>query len=197
MKSLKGTRTAENLMKAFAGESQARNRYTFFASVANKEGYMQIQAIFLDTADNEKEHAKIFYKHLAAGFADEMPMGVDITATYPVAYGTTLDHLRAAAAGENEEWSALYPDFAQVADAEGFPEVSASFRLVSKVEAEHEARYLALAKSVAEGTVFHRPEVVEWRCRNCGFVTKGADAPKECPACKHPQAYFELFRPNY
>lgn len=197
MKSLKDTKTAENLLKAFAGESQARNRYTFFASVANKEGFLQIQAIFTDTADNEKEHAKLFYKHLAAGLADELPATVEIHAAYPVAYGTTLDNLRAAAAGENEEWTALYPDFAKVADEEGFPEVAQTFRLVAKVETGHEARYLALAKNVAEGLVFHRPESVEWRCRNCGFLFTGKDAPKECPACKHPQAYFELLRPNY
>jgi len=197
MKSLKGSRTAENLLKAFAGESQARNRYTFYASVANKEGFMQIQAIFTDTADNEKEHAKLFFKHLAAGLADELPTTVDIVATYPVALGTTLDNLRAAAAGENEEWVVLYPTFAKVAEEEGYPEVAATFRLVAKVETGHEARYLALAKNVAEGLVFHRPEVVEWRCRNCGFVVPSTNAPKECPACKHPQSYFELLKPNY
>jgi len=197
MKSLKGSRTAENLLKAFAGESQARNRYTFYASVANKEGFMQIQAIFTDTADNEKEHAKLFFKHLAAGLADELPTTVDIVATYPVALGTTLDNLRAAAAGENEEWVVLYPTFAKVAEEEGYPEVAATFRLVAKVETGHEARYLALAKNVAEGLVFHRPEVVEWRCRNCGFVVPSTNAPQECPACKHPQSYFELLKPNY
>lgn len=197
MKSLKGTKTAENLLKAFAGESQARNRYTFFASVAGKEGFNQIQALFTDTADNEKEHAKLFYKHLAAGLADSLPATVEIHAEYPVAYGTTLDNLRAAAKGENEEWSDLYPSFAKVAESEGFPEVAATFRLVAKVEEGHEARYNALAKNVADGLVFHRPETVEWRCRNCGFISKGTDAPKECPACHHPQAYFELLRPNY
>jgi rubrerythrin len=197
MKSLKGSRTAENLLKAFAGESQARNRYTFYASAANKEGFMQIQAIFSDTADNEKEHAKLFFKHLAAGLADELPTSVDITASYPVALGTTLDNLRAAAAGEKEEWSALYPTFAKVAEEEGYPEVAATFRLVSRVETGHEARYNALAKNVADGLVFHRPEIVEWRCRNCGYVFTAADAPKECPACKHPQSYFELLKPNY
>ena len=197
MKSLKGSRTAENLLKAFAGESQARNRYTFYASAANKEGYMQIQAIFTETADNEKEHAKLFFKHLATGLAGELPTSVDIVATYPVALGTTLDNLRAAAAGEHEEWTELYPAFAKTADEEGYPEVAATFRLVAKVETEHEARYLALAKNVAEGLVFHRPEAVAWHCRNCGFVQVAADAPQECPACHHPQAYFELQRPSY
>ena len=197
MKSLKGTRTAENLLKAFAGESQARNRYTFYASVANKEGFMQISAIFTDTADNEKEHGKLFFKHLAAGLADELPTTVDITATYPVALGTTLDNLRAAAAGEHEEWTVLYTNFADVAAEEGFPEVAATFRLVARVETGHEARYNSLAKNVAEGLVFHRPEIVEWRCRNCGYIAVATDAPKECPACRHPQAYFELLKPNY
>ncbi len=197
MKSLKGSRTAENLLKAFAGESQARNRYTFYASAANKEGFMQIQGIFADTADNEKEHAKLFFHHLAAGLADELPTTVDIIATYPVALGTTLDNLRAAAAGEKEEWAVLYPTFAMVAEEEGYPEVAATFRLVAKVETGHEARYNALAKNVADGLVFHRPEVVEWRCRNCGYVTVAAAPPAECPVCHHPQAYFELFRPNY
>ena len=197
MKSLKGSRTAENLLKAFAGESQARNRYTFYASVANKEGYMQIQAIFADTAENEKEHAKLYFKHLADGLADELPTSVEMTATYPVAYGTTLDNLRAAAAGEHEEWGTLYPNFGRIAEEEGYPEVAATFRMVAKVETEHEARYLALAKNVAEGLVFHRPEAVAWHCRNCGYVVVAADAPRECPVCHHPQAHFELQRPNY
>jgi rubrerythrin len=197
MKSLKGSKTAENLLKAFAGESQARNRYTFYASVAKNEGYQQIMAIFTDTADNEKSHAKQFFKHLAAGLADELPASVGITATYPVALGTTLDNLRAAAAGENEEWTVLYPTFAQVAADEGYPEVAATFRMVAKVEAEHETRYNTLARNIAEGHVFHRPEAVAWRCRECGYVTVAAAPPLECPVCHHPQAYFELFKPNY
>jgi rubrerythrin len=197
MKNLKGSRTAENLLKAFAGESQARNRYTFYASAANKEGYMQIQAIFTETADNEKEHAKLFFKHLAAGLAGELPTTVDIVATYPVALGTTLDNLRAAAAGEHEEWTELYPAFAKIAEEEGYPEVASTFRLVAKVETEHENRYVTLAKNVAEGLVFHRPEAVAWHCRNCGLVVVAVNAPVECPTCHHPQAYFELQRPNY
>ncbi len=197
MKSLKGTKTAENLLKAFAGESQARNRYAFFASVAKNEGYQQIMALFEDTAANEKSHAKQFYKWLAEGLGPELPTAVGIVASYPVAYGTTLDNLRAAAAGEKEEWTELYPSFAKVADEEGFPEVAATFRMVAKVEAEHETRYNALAANVAEGRVFQRPEKVAWRCRECGYVTIANAPPKECPVCRHPQAYFELLVPNY
>jgi rubrerythrin len=197
MKSIKGSRTAENLMKAFAGESQARNRYTYYASVAKDEGYIQIQSIFLGTADNEKSHAKQFFKLLAAGLGDMLPTTVDIKATYPVAYGTTLDNLRAAAAGENEERTVLYPGFAKIAEEEGFMDVAAVFRMVAKVEAEHEARYNALAKNVAEGFVFRRTEAVAWRCRECGYVVVSTSPPLECPVCHHPQGYFELQRPNY
>lgn len=197
MKSLKGSRTAENLMKAFAGESQAHNRYTFFAAVAKNEGYQQIMAIFEDTAANEKSHAKQFYRLLAEGLGDELPATVGIVASYPVAQGTTLDNLRASADGEHEEWSDLYPGFAKGADEEGYPEAAAVFRMVAKVEVEHEVRYKALAKNVAENAVFQRPEKVAWRCRECGYVTVANAPPKECPVCHHPQAYFELLKPNY
>ncbi len=197
MKDLKGTKTLECLMKGFAGESQARNRYTFFASIANKEGYRQIEEIFAETADNEKEHAKLFYKHMAAGLAGQLPAAVEITAMFPVAYATTLDNLLAAAAGENEEWSDLYPAFAKIADAEGFPEVASTFRQVARVEKEHEARYRKLADNVANGLVFKRPTLVKWHCRNCGYVIESAEAPVECPACHHPRAYFQLMPANY
>jgi rubrerythrin len=197
MKNLKGSRTAENLMKAFAGESQARNRYDFFASTAKNEGYRQIEAVFAETSSNERSHAKQFYKLLAAGLGDDLPTAVDVAAAYPLAFGTTLDHLRAAAAGENEEWTALYPGFAKVADEEGYTEAAVLFRLVARVEVEHEKRFLALAKNVAEGLVFHRPEVVAWHCRECGYVVVAKDAPKECPVCRHPQAHFQLVPANY
>lgn len=197
MKSLKGTKTLENLMKAFAGESQARNRYTYYASVANKEGYKQIEAIFLETADNEKEHAKRFFKLALEGMNGEIPADVDIAATYPLAMGTTLDNLKYAAAGENEEWSALYPEFAKVADIEGFPEVAAAFKMIAKVEKHHEERYRKLAGNIADGTVFKKESSVYWICRNCGYVHEGASAPEKCPACLHPQTYFELLKENY
>jgi rubrerythrin len=197
MKCLKGTKTLENLMKAFAGESQARNRYTYFASVANKEGYKQIEAIFIETADNEKEHAKKFYKLILEGMKGELPAAIEITAMYPVAYGTTLDNLKAAAEGENEEWTLLYPEFAKVADEEGFPEVASSFRYIAKVEAKHETRYKKLAANIESCKVFKKDEKTQWICRNCGYVHEGSDAPDQCPACQHPQGYFELFRENY
>lgn len=197
MKNLKGTRTLENLMKAFAGESQARNRYTFYASAANKEGYRQIEAIFIETADNEKEHAKRFYKLLLEGLNGELPAGVSINAMYPVAQGSTLENLNAAAAGENEEWTLLYPQFAEVAGNEGFPEAAAAFRTIARVESRHEARYKKLAANIQEDGVFKKDKQVEWKCRNCGYVHEGNEAPASCPACLHPQAYFELFAENY
>lgn len=197
MKSLKGTKTMENLMKAFAGESQARNRYTYYASIASKEGYKQIEAIFIETADNEKEHAKRFYNFLVEGLKDELPATVGFTATYPVAQGNTLDNLKAAAAGENEEWATLYPGFAEVADQEGFPEVAAVFRAVAKVEERHEIRYKKLAANVESGMVFKRDGKVQWKCRNCGYVHEGTEAPQICPSCAHPKDYFELFVENY
>lgn len=197
MKSMKGTKTLENLMKAFAGESQARNRYTYYASVANKEGYKQIEAIFSETADNEKEHAKRFFKLALEGMNGEIPADVDIAATYPLAMGNTLDNLKYAAAGENEEWSALYPEFAKVADIEGFTEVAAAFKMIAKVEQRHEARYRKLAANITEGRVFKKDESTFWICRNCGYVHEGSSAPEKCPACIHPQAYFEIFKENY
>lgn len=197
MKSLKGTKTAENLLKAFAGESQARNRYTFYASVADKEGFKQIRDLFMETADNEKEHAKRFYKLLLEGFQGEMPVGVEINAMYPVAQGTTLENLKAAAAGENEEWTDLYPAFAKVAAEEGFPEVAGAFKMIALVEARHEARYNKLASNVAEGRVFKKDAPALWKCNNCGYIVEAAAAPEKCPACLHPQAHFELFCEAY
>ena len=184
-KSLKGTRTEQNLLKAFAGESQARNRYEFFASAARKEGYEQIGAIFQKTASQEKEHAKQFFKFLEGG-------AVEITAAYPAGkIGTTAENLKAAASGENEEWTALYAAFADTAKQEGFPEVAAAFKSIARVEAEHEKRYLKLLKNLNEGTVFQKAEKVRWTCRNCGYVHEGTKAPDVCPACQHQQAFFE------
>ncbi|MBC7959246.1 MAG: rubrerythrin family protein [Vallitaleaceae bacterium] len=197
MNSLKGTKTAENLLKAFAGESQARNRYTFYASVADKEGFKQIKNLLIETADNEKEHAKRFYKLLLEGFNGEMPIGIEITASYPVAQGTTLENLQAAANGEHEEWEELYPAFAQVADEEGFPEVAVAFKMIALVEKKHEARYLKLAENIKSGTVFKKNEKVLWKCGNCGYIHEGLAAPEKCPACVHPKAYFEVSIENY
>ena len=174
MKSLKGTKTAENLMKAFAGESQARMRYTYYASTANKEGYKQIRNIFLETADDEKEHAKRFFKFLVAGFEDELPATVEINgATYPVEMRSTLDNLRAAADGENEEWSELYPEFADVAEEEGFKEISNCFRMVAKAEVNHEKRYRKLIENMENDKVFEKDEEVAWKCLNCGYIHVG------------------------
>jgi rubrerythrin len=197
MKSLKGTKTLENLMKAFAGESQARNRYTFYASLARKEELMQIEAIFTETADNEKEHAKRFYKLILEGMKGELPAMVKVAAEYPVAFSTTAENLRAAAAGEREEWGKLYPGFAEVADSEGFPEAAEAFRNIAKVEERHEARYLKLLENVEKGRVFKKDTVVRWKCRNCGYIHEGTEAPKECPACLHPQGYYEVFVEAY
>lgn len=194
MKDLKGTKTAENLMKAFAGESQARTRYTYYSSIAKKEGFVQISNIFAETAENEKEHAKRFYKFLVACLNEEM---VSINAAYPVAMGDTKLNLLAAAAGENEEWSELYPQFADVADAEGYPEVAAVFRKISEVEKRHEARYRKLAANIEAGLVFKRPENHEWKCNNCGYIHTGPNAPEMCPACAHPKDHFEIFVENY
>jgi rubrerythrin len=190
-KSIKGTKTEQNLLKAFAGESQARNRYTYFASVAKKEGYEQIAAVFIETADQEKEHAKRFFKFLEGG-------SVEITATYPAgSIGTTAENLKAAADGENEEWSELYPEFARIAEEEGFKKVAVAFKMIAKVEAEHEARYRMLQARVEEDKVFEREEEIEWQCRNCGFTHKGKKALENCPACEHPKAYFEPKKENY
>ena len=194
MKDLKGSKTAENLMKAFAGESQARTRYTYYSSIAKKEGFVQIGNIFAETAENEKEHAKRFYKFLVACLNEEM---VSINAAYPVAMGDTKLNLLAAAAGENEEWSELYPQFADVADAEGFPEIATVFRKISEVEKRHEARYRKLAANIDAGLVFKRPETQEWKCNNCGYIHTGPNAPDMCPACAHPQAHFEIFVETY
>jgi rubrerythrin len=194
---LKGTKTLENLMKAFAGESQARNRYTYYASVAKKEGYEQIAAIFTETADNEKEHAKVFFKHILEGMASELPITVHVDADYPVELRTTRENLKAAAAGENEEWTMLYPAFADVAEKEGFKDVANSFRQIAKVENRHEARYLKLLENVEKGKVFKREEKMLWKCGNCGYILEAKEAPDICPACKHPKSYFELFCETY
>lgn len=189
--SIKGTKTEQNLLKSFAGESQARSRYTFFASVAKKEGFEQIAGVFMETAEQEKEHAKKFFKYLEGGM-------VEITACYPAGViGTTAENLKAAAEGENEEWADLYPEFARIAQEEGFPQIANTFKQVAKVEAEHEARYRTLLSRVIEGKVFEREEEIEWQCRNCGYVIKGKKAPQKCPACEHPQAYFEPKKNNY
>ncbi|WHH57296.1 rubrerythrin [Petroclostridium sp. X23] len=197
MKSLKGTKTAENLLKSFAGESQARNRYTYYASIADKEGYKQIKSIFIETADNEKEHAKRFYKFLLEGLAEELPAMIEITASYPVAQGTTLDNLKAAAEGENEEWTDLYPAFADVADEEGFPEIAAAYRFIASAEKRHETRYKKLAENIENDKVFKKDEKILWKCGNCGYVHEGTSAPDKCPACIHPKAYFEVFVETY
>ncbi len=187
---LEGTKTQQCLINAFAGESQARNRYTFFASVAKKEGFEQISAIFLETADNEKEHAKLFYKHLGNGSAT-------VTAEYPFMMGTTVEHLKHAAAGEHEEWTDLYFNSAIIAEEEGFLDVANTFRQVLEAEKHHEARYLALAKNIETGLVFKKLSEVQWKCRNCGRTIKGAEAPLICPTCLHPKAYFELLCDNF
>lgn len=188
-KNLKGTKTAENLLKAFAGESQARNRYTFYASVAKKEGFVQIANIFLETADNEKEHAKRFFSFLTDCYEGEALM---IHADYPIGLGSTLQNLGYAAAGEHEEWSDLYPSFADIAHEEGFEDVAVCFRQIAKVEVKHEERYNKLLENVKTNHVFHKDEEVEWKCSNCGLIHKGKNAPNKCPACLHEQAYFEV-----
>lgn len=191
MPSIKGSQTEKNLLAAFAGESQARNRYTYFAEVAKEEGYEQISAIFIDTANNEREHAKRFFDFLEGG-------EVVITAGYPAGVvGKTAENLKAAAAGEHMEWSTLYKDFAAVALQEGFKAVAATFTEISEVEEGHEKRYLKLLANVEKGQVFQRDEEVEWRCRNCGYIHHGKSAPKTCPACLHPQSYYELLSENY
>jgi rubrerythrin len=191
VKSIKGTRTEKNLLASFAGESQARNRYTYFASVAKKAGFEQIAAIFLETADNEKEHAKRFFKLLEGS-------DLEITASYPAGIiGDTAANLEAAAAGENLEWTKLYKEAADVAHQEGFEEVATQFREIAEVEEQHERRYRKLLKNVKGGTVFKKEKVVRWKCRNCGYVHEGQEAPEACPACAHPRAYYELFAENY
>jgi len=183
--------TEKNLLKSFAGESQARNRYDFFAKAAKKEGFEQISGIFLETALQEKEHAKRFFRFLEGS-------DLEITATYPAGkIGTTAENLKASAEGENEEWTDLYPEFAKIADEEGFKEIAQAYIMISKVEKEHEERYLRLLKNLANGSVFEKPAPVKWKCRNCGYVHEGTSAPDKCPACLHPQAYFQVKEENY
>ncbi len=187
----KGSKTEKNLVAAFSGESQARTRYTFFASVAKKEGLEQISAIFQETASNEKEHAELFFKHLKGGL-------VEINASYPAGViATTAENLKAAAEGEKLEWGTLYPNFADVAEEEGFSDVARTFRNIGKVEAYHERRYLKLLANVKQGKVFKKDVVIKWKCRNCGFVHEGSEAPDKCPVCSHSKSYFEVWCENY
>jgi rubrerythrin len=187
----KGSRTEKNLLAAFAGESQARTRYTFFASAAKKEGYEQIAAIFEETSDNEKEHAQLFFKHLQGGM-------VAISASYPAGViASTAENLKAAAEGEKLEWGTLYPNFAEVAEEEGFSDAARTFRAVAKVEAYHERRYLKLLENVTQGKVFKKDAPIKWKCRNCGFVYEGSEPPEKCPVCGHPRSYFEVWCENY
>ena len=188
---LKESRTEKNLLAAFAGESQARNRYTFFASVAKKEGYEQISSIFRETADNEKEHAELFFKHLKGGM-------VEITAAYPAGtIETTPENLKEAANGEKLEWGTIYPDFAKVAKEEGFEDVAKTFRMVAEVEKYHERRYLKLLANIEQGKVFKKDVTIKWKCRNCGHVYEGNEAPEKCPVCEHARSYFEVWCENY
>jgi rubrerythrin len=187
----KGSKTERNLLAAFAGESQARTRYTFFSSAAKKEGLEQISAIFQETSDNEKEHAQLFFNHLKGGV-------VQIEASYPAGIvGTTAENLKAAAEGEKLEWGTLYPGFGDVAEQEGFLDVAKTFRMVARVEAFHERRYLKLLDSVSKGTVFRKDAPIRWKCRNCGFVFEGSEAPSKCPVCNHPMSFFEVWVENY
>lgn len=190
-KKLKGTETEKNLLKAFAGESQARNRYTFFASAAKKEGYEQISSIFLETAENEKEHAKVFFNYLEGG-------SCEIMASYPAGkIGTTSENLLEAANGEKMEWGKLYPAFEEKAREEGFKDVAESFKEIAEVEQHHEQRYRKLLENVKTKSVFKKDAEVKWKCRNCGYIHEGKEAPKQCPACKHPRAYYELLDDNF
>ncbi len=191
MSSLKGTRTEKNILTAFAGESQARNRYTFYASKAKKEGYVQISQIFEETANHEKEHAKRLYKFLEGGEAE-------IAAAFPAGViGTTAENLKGAASGENYEWTKMYPEFANIADEEGFPEVAAAMRAIAVAEKQHEKRYLGLLANIESGKVFKKDGSVVWRCQNCGYLHEGPEAPELCPACTHKQAHFELLAENW
>jgi len=190
-KSIKGTKTEKNLLAAFAGESQARNRYSFFASAARKEGLEQIANVFTETAENEKEHAKVFFQYLEGG-------DTEITAAYPAGIvKDTKSNLEAAAAGEKMEWTAIYANFSKIAGDEGFPEVARSFEQIAKVEKFHESRYRKLASNIASGEVFKKKSAVKWHCINCGYVFEGTEAPKQCPACKHPQAFYEVLAENF
>lgn len=191
---LKGSETEKNLLKSFAGESQARMRYNYFASVAKKEGYEQISGIFTETADNEREHAKVFFKYLK----ESGGVAVEITASYPAGkIGTTKENLLAAAEGEKLEWGTLYPDFEKVARDEGFEKIANSFKEIAEVEEQHEKRYRKLLKNVEDKSVFKKDKVVKWKCRNCGYVHEGKEAPEKCPACKHPQSYYEIWCEGY
>ncbi|UCB52821.1 MAG: rubrerythrin family protein [Candidatus Zixiibacteriota bacterium] len=191
MKSIKGTRTEKNLLTAFAGESQARNRYTYFASKAKKQGYEQISEIFLETADNEKEHAERLFKFLEGGDAE-------VSATFPAGViGETKDNLKASAAGENYEHTTMYPEFAKVATEEGFKEIAQVFMSIANAEKQHEKRYLGLMANIENGTVFKRDKPVKWRCRNCGYIHEGTEPPDECPACAHAKGYYELLCENW
>lgn len=190
-KTLKGSQTEKNLLTSFAGESQARMRYTYYASVAKKEGYEQLAAIFMETAEQEKEHAKRMFKYLEGG-------KVEITASYPAGViASTLENLKAAAEGEHEEWTTDYPHFAEVADEEGFPAIAAMYRNISVAEKAHEERYLAFVRNIEVGKVFEKEDLVVWQCRNCGFIVESRQAPELCPACLHPQAYFEVKKENW
>ncbi len=190
-KSIKGTRTEQNLLKSFAGESQAKNRYTFFAKTARKEGYEQIAAFFEETALQEEQHAKIFFGFLEGGM-------VEITASYPAGIiSSTPENLLAAAEGENEEWSILYPEFAEIAKEEGFPKVATKFKMIAQVEAHHEKRYRKLLENIKKEEVFKKNQATQWMCRKCGFIYEGIKALQNCPACDHPQAYFEMLNNNY
>ena len=194
MKSLKGTRTAENLMKSFAGESQAKTRYTYYEYKKKKEGYVQMSNIFLETAENEKEHAKRFFKFLSGSLEGE---GVEINAEFPVALGDTKSNLFAAAEGENEEWTELYPKFADIAEEEGFPQIAYVWREIAEAEERHELRYRKLLANIENNKVFAKDVEVEWKCNNCGYIHKGKSAPNVCPACDHPQGHFEVFYETY
>lgn len=194
MTSLKGTKTAVNLMNSFAGESQARTRYTYYASQAKKEGYVQISNIFIETAENEKEHAKRFFKFLNEEFCGET---IEITADFPVTLGDTKVNLKAAAEGENEEHTKMYPEFAKIAEDEGFKNIAFVFREIAEVEERHERIFLKLLTNIENNQVFEKEEVVEWKCNNCGYVHTGKSAPNKCPACDHPQAHFEVFKETY
>lgn len=191
MESLKGTQTEKNILTAFAGESQARNRYSYFASKAKKEGYVQISNVFQETADNEKEHAKRLFKFLEGGEAE-------VSASFPAGViGSTAENLKASAAGENHEHTTMYPEFASTADDEGFPEIAQAMRSIAGAEKQHEKRYLGLLENIEKGKVFKRDNPVRWKCSNCGYIHEGEEAPEECPACAHPQAHFELLGENW
>ncbi len=191
MESLKGTKTEKNLLTAFAGESQARNRYTYFASQARKEEYQQIAGFFVETAENEKEHAKRLFKFLEGG-------EVEVTAAFPAGViGETKENLRASAAGENHEHTKMYPEFARIAEEENFSDIAEALRAIAVAEKQHEKRYLALLENIEKDRVFKREKAVVWKCRNCGYIHEGTEAPEECPACAHPRAYFELLSENY